>query len=54
VLSFVHLWGNIMLYVISYYKMIGGNDQLTVAKAMIIVPIAICVDKIVAPIGASL
>jgi cyanate permease len=48
----VYLWGNISLYVVSYFQMIGGNEDLTTEKASIILTLQLIVKSVIAPAGA--
>jgi hypothetical protein len=49
----LYLWGNISIYIVSYFRSLG-DDWLTVEKASFIYPISMTIHNIVGPIGAAM
>jgi OFA family oxalate/formate antiporter-like MFS transporter len=50
----IYLWGNITLYVVSYFHLVGGHDWLDISTAIMVIPISLCVQSSIGPLGAAM
>jgi hypothetical protein len=50
----LYLWGNISLYIVSYFRSLGGHDDLTTKTASIILPVGMIIHNLITPVGAAM